>query len=231
MRDLSHIRTDLDIELAFEDNRWCKVSHVREETTFSHHYIAFFATYDDGIKIKRQIPIHCPWIVKKDSIPQEDRHEHHEECGTQFPADMICVDVPPKDDADTVLKKDPWSMSDDELLASLKRTFYIAKTMNVIDLVDFTKKPGSVAKQDLLKIARNCKDMQMVALNLASRLVDVKIPSFDEDAMSLKSLASQYLARRNPQDIKKMDVVSPHPDLSKIDTNAKYGKSDVDPER
>jgi len=93
-QELSWIGNDLCEERAMENNRWCTISHVREERTRDYRFISFFATYDDGIKIKRQVSIHDCWIVKKDSIPQT--HEHNEECFEYFPgfpADLVCEEV------------------------------------------------------------------------------------------------------------------------------------------
>lgn len=116
LQDLSWVGSDLCEDRAMENNRWCTISHVREERARDYHFISFFATYDDGVKIKRQHPIDNSWIVKKDSIPED--HEHNEECFEYFPgfpADLICQDVrvtnavsahPPMD-----YTKSPWEDS------------------------------------------------------------------------------------------------------------------------
>lgn len=59
------------VYLAKENNRWCTVQEV--EVIEEDGEISFTALYPDGVKRQRQYSINTGWLVKKDSIPSEDR--------------------------------------------------------------------------------------------------------------------------------------------------------------
>lgn len=72
----AHVKRENDVNtpIARVTNRWCVVSHVRNETGFT----SFIATYDDDVMRKRSYPIDIAWLVKKDSLPEnnvEDREK------------------------------------------------------------------------------------------------------------------------------------------------------------
>ena len=56
-----------------EANRWCRVTHLEIGNRYDPNpLIKFIAVYGDGVKKKRVYNVSFAWIVKIDSIPQEE---------------------------------------------------------------------------------------------------------------------------------------------------------------